>query len=71
MSTGTGTGFLQESPGVRSSMRQAMFMSYFMAFGLSCYVLYVKWEAGIILPLSFLGISTGGKVWQKFAEKKP
>jgi len=63
-------GFLEEAPGVKSNMRQAMFLSYIGGFILSLLVIYVKWDPGIILPLSFIGVSTTGKVVQKFAEKK-
>jgi hypothetical protein len=59
----------QSEPGRTSNARLMNIWSYLMAFVLALYVIYVKWEAGIILPLGFIGVSSGFKYGQVRVEK--
>ena len=71
---GTGDGtkkkFYEEKTGETSSMRIYLIMSLIMGFLLACMVIYLKYDAGIFLPVSMWGIATTGKATQKFGENK-
>lgn len=56
--------------GKASNARVVNLWSYLMAFGLSCLVVYLRWEPGIILPLGFIGVSSGFKYGEKRVENK-
>jgi len=63
------TGIFEEAPGELSSMRVSMFIALLasIAFG------YMEIKAGTPFPYvttMFLGAGFGGKVAQKFAERK-
>jgi hypothetical protein len=61
-----GKKFYEESAGNTSATRIALIMGTVMAFVLALLVLWTKWEAGIFLPITFLGVPMTGKATEKF-----
>ncbi len=61
--------YYEERPGETSTMRVALIMSLIMGFILALMVIYIKWEAGIFLPVTMWGAGFTGKVTQKFGER--
>lgn len=59
----------EEKPGQTSMMRISMLLSLFFGTILAVMVIWLKYDAGIFLPVSLWGISTTGKAAQKFGEK--
>jgi hypothetical protein len=61
-----GKKFYEESAGNTSATRITLILGMIMAFVLALMVLYVKWDAGIFLPVTFLGVPMTGKAAEKF-----
>ena len=66
MTNGEGKKFYEESSGVTSATRITLIMGMSFAFVLALLVLYVKWDAGIFLPITFLGVPMTGKAVEKY-----
>jgi hypothetical protein len=62
--------YYEERPGETSTMRVALIMSLVMGFVLALMVIYIKWDAGIFLPVTMWGAGFTGKVTQKYGEKR-